>query len=431
MTASSEGVWGRLKQRECRSLSEPIACRRRGRDWLNGFHLLIIKLHAALKRNAVDLSNRALCLILFIPCMIIFAQGPVNAANLVCQEVNNSDIACDFIIVDKSPADQTPIQAALNPPTLKYIEDFLVLGGETKALPDTYLNKFYCPALVSAFRDQLPQKPTPDDLIKQCFKPSLGVVTATNFFGYFGPTRVIVPPEWGTKQASDGIDKCVLLSAQLAGRPYDYNSDSLPSWYVTLKPDGNMAISANLEFVTEQESETLSTACHGKWFIQPTPGTFNGIPDFTAPTYLGWEAARVNNHDKLQSAITTYNIIQNGFVLHFKTDSHWYLAYDEMFWEVKVTKTADENSDPVEVDSLLIRWSFIDPITGYYQSGTQNCGKNSYCAHSNRVYVYLSPMPIKLCGLATAKIADVVASGALPQGDNCWMAPATPSPFGN
>lgn len=94
---------------------------------------------------------------LIVLLLILTAAHSTFAASLTCQEVTNSPTACDFVIIEKDPS-QSQIDAVLDP-HLKYVEDFLVLGGQTVAVSDSYIGKSYCPGYVSALRDRIPQTP--------------------------------------------------------------------------------------------------------------------------------------------------------------------------------------------------------------------------------------------------------------------------------
>ena len=372
-----------------------------------------------LKSEKFRLSHEILKLFLF--AIIALIPDISRATSFTCEQIRNSDTACDFVIVENTNATANNNTQILHP-SLKYIDNIVVLGSETANLPDTYLNKLYCLQLTSAFRDQLQNKPDQKQLLEKCI--ILKTVEKVNLGGYFGPTEPIVPKQFYSTAAVDRVQYCFLSNNDLANRPYNYETDTFPTWWVTLKPNGKYAFGASLTLVTQEESEQLSVLCHGKWYIDNyVQGVHKlvQISDFSVPTYLGFEQAEVNNHDAIKHDIEIQNRISNGFVLHFKEVSNWYIFYSEMFWEAKVTNNSDENGPPVTADHLIIRWSYIDPVTGYKQSGTQNCGSSSYCTWSNRIYVYPAVMPLKLCGYATAAIDKYALGVALPKGETCWM----------
>lgn len=346
---------------------------------------------------------------------------PAHAATLTCQQVQNSPIACDFVIVDKvkgGPA-RNPLLDDIDP-QLSYSTDFLVLGGQSTQIPDQYLGKLFCPEYVSAFRDQLPNKPTPAMLLNSCLKMNLGEVKQSTVWGYFGPTHTVVPPEFSQKSVYDRIDKCILDSSDLANRQYKYDADIFPSWHVTLKPNGTLAFDSVLELVTDAEGSTLSTACHDKWFIDSHHGVYTKISDFSAPTYLGYEKAMASLTKQIEQAITDINLEKSGATMHFQTKSSWYIFYDELYWEMTSTQHPGKDSTALNVDVMVLNWSYVDPVTGFKKSGNEVCHATSICAHSERLYIYPGTLPLKLCGRATAKVGDIGLSGTLPEGSDCW-----------
>jgi hypothetical protein len=361
---------------------------------------------------------------IFISLLMLTAAHSTFAASLTCQEVTNSPTACDFVIIERDPS-QSRIDAVLDP-HLRYVEDFLVLGGQTVTVPDSYIGKSYCPGYVSAFRDRIPQTPPIGVdrgtwIVNTCFKPAIGQLASTNFFGYFGPTHSVVPAALADpKVQSSVVEHCVQQDVEHAGQPYDYNSMSFPAFYVTLAPNDGWAFDVKFEYVTQEESQRIATLCHGKWVVKAADGSFSSIADFAVPTYFGYEQAMANVTQSIDQFLQQRDLVRGGLFAHAHITSHWFLLYAEISWEVRITKTSDENSLEVPIDNLSFRWGYPDPVLGQFMSGNHGCGHASYCSYGARIYMTSAFGPPKPCMWVNMKLGPYVGGGGVPNGDLCF-----------
>lgn len=154
------------------------------------------------------------------------------------------------------------------------------------------------------------------------------------------------------------------------------------------------------------DAAKIALMCKDKWFVRlKKEDEPHKISDPSIPT-----------KEALSKEVTTLRrqmkVLRDGYVLHVKVVSHWYVLYQEIYFEAKVAKTTDPNSDPVIADDLKLIWRHGA------EGGRENCGKSSICAKSDRIYSTSVFGPGKLCAFGSSTL-EGISIGVSTEKDGC------------
>jgi len=323
------------------------------------------------------------------------------AADLTCGEATDSVVACQFTIVTLVAAD--PVL-----PTYQPIERIVVKGGTTTTVADSYLGKTFCPDWVPAFGPV----PAPPTGTYTCMLAA--TIGATNTLPTLKPSA---KPFMPVSTTAASVKSCELISDEFANKPYDYVKDS-PLVFWIIHGEKN-SFTNNSQYLSDQEADLLARVCQGKWYINGPKDTTIPISDFAPPTFLNHQAALVNlgQEIKKQEAreVLKQQLLSANAHLQINAKSHWYAAYEELYYEVKVTQGPDENGPPFAVDNLRLTW-----VRNTF-SGIETCPNTSICAHSERVYATGIAAPSDICAVGVATKSGIDFIVVVPKDKGCTV----------